>query len=178
MKRVVFLCIIYLVPINLFAVTNKSSLDLSLDLAYIDPFIDDILYNEVTFNLKVEDDFSLRIPLNFVIPLDKETDVKGVGGSIDILYRPLFNGIFVSFSLVKIEYLFGIDAPLDNLQYLSRLSFGYTYGINENLYIEPSVSFFNLNGIYEESLDILKDSFNSFPSLRASLCIGYKIINF
>ncbi|MCY1151121.1 MAG: hypothetical protein PQJ49_01690 [Sphaerochaetaceae bacterium] len=178
MKRVVFLCLIILIHFNLFASDDKSSLDLSLDLAYIDPFIDDILYNELTLNLDIEEDFSLRIPVNFVIPLDGNTDVKGIGGSIDVLYRPLFNGVFVSFSLVKIEYLFGVDAPLENLQYLSKLSFGFTYDIAESLYIEPSVSFFNLNGIYEESLDILKDSFNSFPSLRASLCIGYKIIDF
>jgi hypothetical protein len=178
MKRVVFLCIIFSLSINLFANSDKSSLDLSLDLAYIDPFIDDVLYNEMTLNLNIEEDFSLRIPINLVIPLDGNIDVKGVGGSIDVLYRPLFNGIFISFSLVKIEYLFGIDSPLENLQYLSKLSFGYTYAIDETLYIEPAVSFFNLNGIYEESLDILKDSFGSFPSLRASLCIGYKVIDF
>jgi hypothetical protein len=95
-----------------------------------------------------------------------------------VLYRPIFNGIFVSFSLVKIEYLTGYDAPLENIQYLNKLSFGYTYKINENWFVEPSVSFFNLNGMYEDSILILKDSFGDFPSVRASLLIGYKIFNF
>jgi len=167
-----------IVSSNIFANEEPSTLDVSLDLAYFDPFFDDIIYNEITFSLNVTPDFSLRIPLNVIFPLDNSIDIVGFGGSIDFLYRPLFNGIYVSFSLVKIEYLSGYDAPFENVEYLDKLSFGYTIKISNNFFIEPAISFFNLNGIYEDSIISLKDSFNDFPSIRASLLIGYKIVVF
>lgn len=178
MKKIALLFLLIIISTNLFADDESSSLDVALDVAYLDPFIDHIVYNELTLNLNVDSDISLRIPINIIFPLSNTSDLIGIGGSIDVLYRPIFNGIFVSFSLVKIEYLTGYDAPLENIQYLNKLSFGYTYKINENWFVEPSVSFFNLNGMYEDSILILKDSFGDFPSVRASLLIGYKIFNF
>lgn len=178
MKKIALLFLLIIISTNLFADDEPSSLDVALDVAYLDPFIDHIVYNELTLNLNVDSDISLRIPINIIFPLSNTSDLIGIGGSIDVLYRPIFNGIFVSFSLVKIEYLTGYDAPLENIQYLNKLSFGYTYKINENWFVEPSVSFFNLNGMYEDSILILKDSFGDFPSVRASLLIGYKIFNF
>jgi len=178
MKKIVFLFFLVIVSSNLFANEEPSTLDVALDLAYFDPFIDDIIYNEITFSLNVTSDFSLRIPLNVIFPLDNSIDIVGIGGSIDFLYRPLFNGIFVSFSLVKIEYLSGYDAPFENVEYLDKLSFGYTFKISNNFFIEPAISFFNLNGIYEDSIISLKDSFKDFPSIRASLLVGYKIVVF
>ena len=178
MKKIAFLFLLIIISTNLFASEEPSSLDVALDVSYIDPFIDHIVYNELTLNLNVDSDLSLRVPINIIFPLSKESDLIAIGGSIDVLYRPIFNGIFISFSLVKIEYLTGYDAPLENIQYLNKLTFGYTYQLNDRWFIEPAVSFFNLNGMYEDSILILKDSFKDFPSVRASILIGYKLFNF
>lgn len=178
MKKIVFLFFMVIVSTSMFASEEASTLDVAVDLAYFDPLIDDIIYNEITLSLNVTSDFSLRLPINIILPIDKSIDIVGLGGSIDFLYRPLFNGIYISFSLVKIEYLSGYDAPFENIEYLDKLSFGYTYNISKNLFIEPAISFFNLNGIYEDSIISLKDSFSDFPSIRASFLVGYKIMVF
>ncbi len=175
MKRIVFLCFLVLLSIGGFASENKSSLDVAIDMCYIDPFKDNVVYNELTLGLNIDEDLSLRIPINLVIPTTSNIDLVGLGGSIDVLYRPLFNGIFISFSLVKIQYLFGYDAPLDNIQYLNKVSFGYTFNVFDSWFIEPSILFFNLNGMYEDSLLLLRESFNGFPSVRGSLLVGYKL---
>ena len=178
MKRVVFLCLLIFIATDVYSDIDPSSIDVAVDLLYIDPFIDNIIYNEITFSLNISDDLSLRIPVNIVAPLSKNISLVGIGGSIDALYRPFFNGIFISFSLVKIQYLTGYDAPFEKMQYLNKLSFGYTFQISKKIFIEPSVAFFNINGIYEDSILALKDSFNDFPAVRASLLVGYKILNF
>lgn len=179
MKRIVFLFIISSTLIfNLYAIEDISSIDLAIDVSYLDPFIDDVIYNEITPSLNIYDDLSLRIPINFIIPTTKNLDLYGIGTSIDVLYRPFFNNIFISFSLIKIEYLFGLDSPFENIQYLNKLSFGYSYQFNKKIFIEPAITFFNLNGIYQDSISTLKNSFNDFPTTRFSLLVGYRIINF
>jgi hypothetical protein len=177
MKRVVFLCLLIFISAGAYSDIGPSSLDIAVDVAYIDPFIDHIIYNEITIALNINKDLSLRIPINIVFPTSKNLNLVGIGGSIDVLYRPFLNGIFISFALAKIQYLTGYDAPFEKIQYLNKLSFGYTFHISEKVFIEPSVAFFNINGIYEDSILALKDSFNDFPSVRASLLVGYKIIN-
>ncbi len=179
MKKVVFLFFIVLsFSNNIFAKEEISSLDVAIDALYIDPIIDHLVYNEISFSLNINEDLSIRIPLNVIIPTSNQIDLIGFGGSLDILYRPFFNGFLVSFSLIKVEYLKGYDAPYENIQYLNKLAFGYTFDINKNFYIEPSISFFNLNGVYEDSILTLKESFGNFSSIRPSILVGYKIIEF
>ncbi len=178
MKRIVFLFIFSISIIsNLYSIDDVSSIDLAIDLSYIDPVINNVIYNEITPSINIYDDLSLRIPVNFIIPIDKNLDVYGIGSSIDVLYRPFFNNIFISFSLIKVEYLFGLDSPYENIQYLNKLTFGYSYHYNEKIFIEPAMSFFNLNGIYDDSISTLKDSFKGFPTTRFSLLVGYRILN-
>jgi len=178
MKRVVFLFLLSVsIFSKLYSIDDVSSIDLAIDLSYIDPFIDNVIYNEITPSINIYDDLSIRLPINFIIPTDNNLDILGIGYSIDVLYRPFFNNIYISFSLIKVEHLFGLDAPYENLQYLNKLSLGYSYFYNDKIFIEPAISFINLNGIYDESISTLKDSFEGFPTTRFSLIVGYRIIN-
>ncbi|MGD1822702.1 MAG: hypothetical protein ACPKM0_08080 [Pleomorphochaeta sp.] len=178
MKKVVFLLLFNtIVLVNIFSIDDSSSIDIAIDISYIDPIFNEVIYNEITPSLNVTQDLSLRIPFNLVIPVDRDIDLLGLGASIDVLYRPFLNNFFISFSLIKFEYLLGLDAPYEDFQYLNKLSFGYTFLRDNKVYIEPAISFFNLNGIYEDSILVLQESYNDFPVARLSILIGYRILN-
>lgn len=178
MKKVVFLFLFFVLSIcNVYANDESSSIDIAIDVSYLDPLINNIIYNEITPSIKISSDLSIRLPINFIIPREKNLDLIGIGTSIDVLYRPFFNNLFISFSMIKVEWLLGLDAPFENINYLNKLSFGYTFYIKDKLFIEPSISFFNLNGIYEESITILKNNLVGFPTTRFSLLVGYQLFN-
>lgn len=171
------IAILFIAVISLFSISakeNYSSLFISLDLGYLDPLFDKTIYNQIVPRINVVPNLDLDINLNLVIPLDKRYDSLSFGTILNLIYRPFYNGLFFSFSLFDIAYVFGNDAPLDRLNFLNQLGLGYKFYI-DRFYLEPALIFINPNGVYDATVSELSNSLGGFPFIRFQFLVGYKI---
>lgn len=175
MKKKILLFIMIFVLFDLSA-SDYSKFYMGLDLAYLDPFYSNIFYNQIDTQFHIASDLDISIPINLIIPKDKAYDCFAFGGSINLNYRPFKKSLFLSFSMIEVEYFFNSDAPQERLQYLNHIALGYSFFLNENFIIEPSFIFFNPSGVYD--LSIFKDSLGGFSPIRFSLIVNYKIFEF
>lgn len=175
MKRFLIFIIVLSFSFPLFAVKN-SYISAGIDLGYFEPLKDKIVFNQVEFKIKLDDDFDLIIPMNYVIPTNKSNECMAIGGGLCINYKPFNKNLFITLSLIEVEYLFGYDSPTDPLKYYNHFSLGYSFHLTKNLSIEPSFSIINPYGIYDMSA--LKDCLGGFPDYRISIFLSYKFFNF
>jgi len=157
---------------------ERGKIGIGVDVAYLDPQISSLMYNQVSTTISLSSEFSLRLPLTYVIG-NSETDVTMLGGGVALDYQPFAIPLFVSLSMVHCGYLFGSDAPLERLQYLDEFSLGYRWHPKKGkFFIEPSITFFDPSGVYSTEYEALKESFQKFPDIRLSVLIGYEFFSF
>jgi hypothetical protein len=158
---------------NLFA-DDKSSIYLGVDLGYLDPIFSSTIYNQVGFKLDVAPGLEFSVPINYVLPLKDNFDSSSLGCALNLDYHPFENGLLFSFSLFDLAYVFGSDAPPCRLNYLNQIGIGYSFPINKFLF-EPTILFINPNGVYDVTINQLKDSLGGYPTIRCQFIVSYKI---
>ncbi|MBK5200636.1 MAG: hypothetical protein JJE21_03785 [Spirochaetaceae bacterium] len=176
-KKIAVLLITLISIFSISAEEKSSSLFIGLDLGYLDPFVNNTIYNQIVPRINVVPGLDLELDLNLVIPKDSSYDSISFGSTLNLDYSPFNNGLFFSFSLFDIAYVFGNDAPLNRLNFLNQLGFGYTFYINR-FALEPALIFINPNGVYDETVSELSNSLGGYPFLRFQFLLSYKICDF
>jgi len=174
------IAIILISSISLFSISaedNSSSLYLGVDLGYLDPIFNGTIYNQIVPKINVVEGLDLDLAINLVIPKDKTYDSLSLGSVLNLNYYPFDNGLFFSFSLFDIAYVFGNDAPLDRLNFLNQLGLGYSI-YKGRFSFEPSLVFINPNGVYDETVAELSNSLGTYPFIRFQFLLSYKICDF
>lgn len=175
MKRILLILLLCsVVLLNLSATDDKSSIYIGIDLGYLDPLFSSTVYNQVSVKLNVSPGLEFSFPINYVIPLKDNYDSSSLGCALNMDYYPFENGLFFSFSLFDLAYVFGSDAPYTRLKYLNQIGLGYSFYISKFL-IEPTIIFINPNGIYDLTISQLKNALGGYPSIRCQLMVGYRL---
>lgn len=178
MRKKIILLVLTLISIfNISAEDNSSSLFIGIDLGYLDPLFNDTFYNQIVPRINVVPGLDLDLALNLVIPKDTSYESTSFGSILNLDYRPFNNGLFFSFSIFDIAYVFGNDAPLNRLNFLNQLGFGYSFYIHRFV-VEPALIFINPNGVYDETVSELSNSLGGYPFLRFQFLLSYKICDF
>jgi hypothetical protein len=175
MKRLLLILLICIAVIpNLSAENDKSSIYLGLDLGYLDPLLSSTLYNQVSVKFDIAPGLEFSFPINYVIPLKDNYDSSSLGCALNLDYHPFENGLFFSFSLFDVTYVFGSDAPSTRLNYLNQMGLGYSF-IFKKFLIEPSFIFINPNGVYDVTINQLKNALGGYPTIRFQFIVGYRL---
>jgi hypothetical protein len=176
MKRLLLTLLLCLaVILNLSADDDRSSIYLGLDLGYLDPLFSGTVYNQVSVKLDVAPGLEFSLPINYVLPFKDNYDSSSLGCALNLDYHPFENGLFFSFSLFDIAYVFGSDAPYTRLNYLNQMGLGYSFVFNKFLF-EPALIFINPNGVYDVTINQLKESLGGYPTIRCQLMISYRLL--
>ncbi|MCH3918582.1 MAG: hypothetical protein LKE40_14205 [Spirochaetia bacterium] len=160
-----------------FAESRMAHFSIAADVAYTDPFISKLVYNHVCATVNLDKNFSLRVPLVYAISLD-DRDVSLLSSGVQLDYYPFQLPLFISLSMVDVAYLFGIDAPLERLQYLDEVAIGYHWDISDGFFVEPAVVLFDPSGVYADAYEAVTESFGDFPKIRFELHIGFNLFDF
>jgi hypothetical protein len=174
MKKIIAVFLILLISSSAFCDDDVSSIYFGLDLGYLDPLLNKTVYNQIETKMSVAPGLEFSIPVNYVIPTEKNKDATSLGAALNLNYRPFENGLFFSFSMFDISYVFGSDAPSTRLNYLNQMGLGYTFGVKK-FQIEPAIIFINPNGVYDVTINQLKESLGGYPTIRLQFIVSYRI---
>lgn len=173
-KMIILLILCFTISSTLYADEDGSSIYVGLDLGYLDPFFSNTIYNQINIKLIAAPDLEFSLPINYTIPIKDNYDSSSLGCALNLDYHPFENGLFFSFSLFDVVYVFGSDAPTTRLNYINQMVLGYSIQIGKFLF-EPGIAFINPNGVYDVTINQLKDSLGGYPTIRCQLMISYKI---
>jgi hypothetical protein len=147
----------------------------SLDASSVDSFWNNCLQTRMDLGLRFSSGFGIRFPLTFISDTSiSEVSMLGFGLFLD--YRPLYDGFFVSVSLLERGLFFGMDKPTEQNLYLNEVAFGYTWHLFSPLFLEPRILLRDPSGVFQSEYDSISGAFPDFSSVRFSISVGWDFL--
>ena len=81
-------------------------------------------------------------------------------------------GFFCAVSLLLAGYMWGLEAPSDELVFLSEAVVGWTFRLPLGFFLEPRLYILDAFSTEDETLEALEEAVPQFSSFRLSLIAG------
>lgn len=154
---------------------EESALSLSLDLRALDALFLPTLQTDSEVKMRINDEFSLRIPL-FVTSDLMYNDVQLWEFGLMLDYHPFQSGLYLSVSLIQMGIFSGYDKPEESILYLNEVAFGYIWHISKGLYLEPRIVIRDPSGVFEAEYALVEHAFPGRSKFRISLLFGWEFL--
>lgn len=128
-------------------------------------------------SMRIDGEFSYRfgklrltIPMRYSHSNDYELDMIESGLLVS-LYPFEDKGFFMAVSLLRAGYMWGLEAPTDDLVFFSEAVIGWTFQFR-HFFIEPRLCIMDAFDTDEEVLETLEDAVAQYSAFRLSLMTG------
>jgi hypothetical protein len=120
---------------------------------------------------------TFEMPVSFLIDRTSGGEML-LDFSLDLKYHPWERGPFVGLSLAQMCLFVGPYRPTEYYHFINELSFGYTWYVTSELYVEPSVVFRDPSESYSDSFAYLNGLIPGFGKYRIHLQVGWRFLSF
>ena len=112
----------------------------------------------------------LTVPIRYSSSSDYELDMLESGLLVS-LYPFDDCGFFCAVSLLRAGYMWGLEAPTDELVFFSEAVIGWTFSFS-HFFLEPRFCMLDAFNTEEEVLEALEEAVPQYSSFRLSLMTG------
>jgi hypothetical protein len=155
----------------------RSSLSAFLDAAVVDALWSSHVDIRAGVALAFIPGVTFEMPISLLIDRTSGGEML-LDLSLDLKYHPWEQGPFVGLSLAQMCVFVGPYRPSEYYHFINELSFGYTYHVTSDWYVEPSVVFRDPSDSYNDSFAYLQGLVPAFGKFRIHIQIGWRFLSF
>ncbi len=155
----------------------RSSLSAFLDAAVVDALWSSHVDIRAGIALAFIPGVTFEMPISLLIDRTSGGEML-LDLSLDLKYHPWEQGPFVGLSLAQMCVFVGRFRPSEYFHYINELSFGYTYHVTSDWYVEPSVVFRDPSDSYNDSFAYLQGLVPAFGKFRIHVQVGWRFLSF